>query len=241
MTIISAALGSVATSRPRSRIRQSLTAAREFFTQHGLSLAELGLILVWAIFVGRDFLDMSPNLVPWGAEFSMEIQSHYGWLNLSKCGTCVFWSGLANGGSPAFVDVNGSFLHPLTVLTTVLWGVVNGSKITMLTCLFLAGVAQWWLAKTLKLGVVARLWSSFLAVVGGHLAGRMQNGMLVLVLSTVFASILIPAILNLTLNPTRRSALLLGGLFALVLLSGQGYVQVGVVLGVLPAALVYWI
>ena len=199
------------------------------------------MLLVWALFVGRQFLDMNVNMIPWGAEFSMETQSHYGWTLLSRCGTCVFWSGLANGGSPAFVDVNGSILHPLTVLTTLIWGVVNGSKVTMVTCLFLAGVAQWWLAKTLRLGVVARMWSSFMAVVGGHLAGRMQNGMLVLVVSLVFASLLIPAILNLTMKPSRRSALVLGALFALVLLSGQGYIQVGLLLGVLPAALVYWI
>jgi len=77
--------------------------------------------------------------------------------------------------------------------------------------------------------------------VGGHLAGRMQNGMLVIVVSLAFASLLIPAILNLTIKPSRRSALVLGVLMALVLLSGQGYIQMGVLLGVLPAALVYWI
>jgi hypothetical protein len=222
-------------------LRRSLVAGLAFLRRHGQTIAELLLVLAWALFVGREFLDMNPNMIPWGAEFPMETQSHYVWTLLSRCGTCVFWNGFADGGSPSFVDLNGSILHPLTVLTTLIWGVVNGSKVTMVACLFLAGLAQWWLAKTLRLGVAARMWCSFMAVVGGHLAGRLQNGMLVLVVSLVFASLLIPAILNLTAKPSRRSALLLGVLFALVLLSGQGYVQVGTLLGVLPAALVYWI
>jgi hypothetical protein len=223
------------------RLRQSLIGGLDFLQHHGQSIAELILILAWALFVGRGFLDMNANVVPWGAEFSMETQSHYVWTLLTHCGTCVFWNGFTSGGSPAFVDLHGAVLHPLTVLTTLIWGVVNGGKVTILVCLFLAGVAQWWLAKTLGLGVAARMWSSFMAVVGGHLAGRMQNGLLVVVISLVFSSLLIPAILNLTTKPSRRSALVLGVLFALVLLSGQGYVQVGVLLGVLPAALVYWI
>ena len=243
MTSVSSVLssGSVSSARRPEALRRSLSAALAFLERHGPAIAEIVLILAWALFVGRKFLDMNPSAVPWGAEFSMEIQSHFGWMFLSRCGTCVFWNGLANGGSPAFVDVNGSVLHPLTVLTTLIWGVVNGSKVTMLACLFLAGVAQWWLAKTLGLGSAARMWSSFMAVVGGHLAGRMQNGMLVLVVSLVSASLMIPAILNVTTKPSRRSALLLGALFALALLSGQGYIQVGLLLGVLPAALVYWI
>jgi len=221
--------------------RRFLAGGLAYLGRHSLDIAELVLLLAWALFVGRKFLDMNVNMIPWGAEFPMETQSHYVWMLLSRCGTCVFWNGFANGGSPAFVDVNGSILHPLTVLTTLIWGVVNGSKVTMVACLFLAGLAQWWLAKTLRLGVTARMWSSFMVVVGGHLAGRLQNGMLVLVVSLVFSSLLIPAILNLTTKPSRRSALLLGVLFALVLFSGQGYIQVGTLLGVLPAALVYWI
>jgi hypothetical protein len=233
--------GSDLSSGRSGKLRASLATGQAFLWRHGQDLVELVALLAWALFVGKAFLDMDPNWLPWGGEFPMETQSHYVWTLLFRCGTCVFWNGFSGGGSPAFVDLHGAALHPLTVLTTLIWGVVNGGKVTMVICLFLAGLAQWWLAKTLQLGGIARMWSSFLAVAGGHLAGRMQNGLLVMVISLVFSALLIPAILRLTTNPSRRSALVLGVLSAFVLLSGQGYIQAGIVLGVIPAALVYWI
>jgi hypothetical protein len=46
-------------------------------------------------------------------------------------------------GVPAFVELHGAPLHPLVILTTLLWGAVNGAKLTVLACLALAGLAEW--------------------------------------------------------------------------------------------------
>ncbi len=199
------------------------------------SLAELGLISAWAAWVGRSYLNLNPTAWPWGNEFPMGIQSHYAWALLKRCGSCALWNGLVNGGAPAFVDLHGAVLHPLVIASTLLWGPINGAKITLVGSLAMAGLAQWWLARVLRLGRAARLWSAGLAVVGGHLAGRMDAGLVALVLSTAATSLVIPPGLQLALTGSRRAVVGLAVALALALVAGQGYLQLGLLLGVAPA------
>lgn len=199
--------------------------------------AELGVIVLWALFVGRAYLSMDPTMWPHGNEFPFAIQSHYIWDLLPRCGICVFWNGFMNGGAPAFVELHGAPLHPLVILTTLLAGAINGTKITLIICLVAVGLGQWWLASVMQLGRTARLWSAALAVVGGHLAGRMDAGVFAVVLSTAMASLVIAPALELALTGRRRSAVLLGVTLALTLLSGQGYLQLGLLFGLFPALL----
>ncbi|MGB2962719.1 MAG: hypothetical protein WBB69_01900 [Anaerolineales bacterium] len=141
----------------------------------------------------------------------------------------MLWNGTVSGGYPAFVDVYGSMLHPLVVLSTLILGVVNGAKITLVLALVFAGIAQWWIAYELKLGRLARLWSSGIAVVGGHLAGRMEQGNFGLVLSTAMASLVFGGILAVANAKGKRATILLGIVLASAALSGQGYIQIGLV------------
>ncbi|MCD4737928.1 MAG: hypothetical protein K8R89_01535 [Anaerolineae bacterium] len=89
------------------------------------------------------------------------------------------------------------------------------------------------------LGRLARLWSAAMAIVGGHLAGRMEHGVVGLVLSTAACSLVIPPALDWVKTGRRRSAILLGVTLAGALLSGQVYVQLALCLGVFPAFFVY--
>ena len=157
---------------------------------------ELLLIGLWAFWVGREYLDFSPNIIPGGREFSSAIQTHHIWTTFKECGWCVLWNGSVKGGYPAFSDIYGSMLHPIVILCTFLLGVVNGAKLALVISLWVAGIAQWWIAKELKVHRVARIWSSGLAVVGGHLLGRMEQGNFGLVLSTAMASLVFGGILS---------------------------------------------
>jgi len=137
---------------------------------------ELLLIGLWAFFVGRGYLDFNPRMVPTGTEFGEQIQSNHLWTQLVKCGWCAAWNGSEQGGLPALVDVHGSMLQPVIAATTLFLGVVNGIKVSILLSLWLAGVAQWWMAKELGLGRIPALFTAGIAVAGGHLAGKMISG-----------------------------------------------------------------
>jgi hypothetical protein len=200
-------------------------------------ILELTMIAIWALIVGSVYLDMNPRMLPGGNEFGSTIQSHHLWTQFQKCGLCALWNGSERGGYPAFADIQGSMLHPFVVLTTLIWGVVNGVKISLILTLWCAGAAQWWIARELKLSWLPRLWSAAIAVAGGHLAGRMELGVFGVVLATAMGSLLFAAILHLENARSRRAAVLLGLVGALTILSGQGYMQVGMI-ATLPAVLV---
>ncbi len=195
---------------------------------------ELSLIGLWVMLLGGEYLALSPKLVPAGREFLSAIQTHHLWTNFIECGTCALWNGSVRGGYPAFVDPHGSMLHPIVIATTYLWGVINGAKIALLVSLWIAGAAQWWTARILKLGWIPRMWSALLVVAGGHLAGRMELGAFGVVLSMAMVSLVFPPLLGLAIHGGRRYALLLGVAAASAIVAGQGYMQFGL-LATLPA------
>ena len=202
-------------------------------------LLEILLIILWALWVGRSYLNFDPKLWPLGREFGLAVHSHYIWQDLFECGTCIFWNGSIRGGAPAFAELQGSVLHPFVIVSTLLYGVVNGSKVVLLSSLIIAGLAQWWLAKRMQVGWLARLWTAGMAVVGGHLAGRMELGLVGMVLSTAMCSLAIAAAVDLALSGKRRSAVGLGIILSLVILSGQGYMQIGFLVAIVPALIVF--
>ncbi|WP_162787734.1 hypothetical protein [Anaerolinea thermolimosa] len=204
-------------------------------------LLEMGIIVVWAFAAGRALLDFRPNFWPPGAEFPLSIRENFFWPNFLRCGVCALWNGNMNGGYPALIDLQGAPLHPLMAIPTLLFGVINGAKITIILGLALAGFAQWWIAYLLGLGRVARVWSALIAVVAGSVTGKMEDGMVTLVLSTACASLVIPAGMNLARKNNLRSILILSVTLTSMVMSGQGYLQIGTFLSTLPALLILYI
>lgn len=190
---------------------------------------EFLLIVFWALLITLPYLNMDPNVLPAGGEYLSAIQTHHLWTRFQECGACAFWNGSVRGGAPAFSDLHGSMLHPLVALTSLGWGVVNGSKLALSAAFLVAGLAQWWLGRVLELGRLARLWAALMAVAGGHLAGRMELGAFGVVLSLAFGSLVFPALIQLTRRNRRRDAVWLGAAMGLTILAGQGYMQVGLV------------
>jgi hypothetical protein len=191
------------------------------------NIFEILLIGAWTIVVGHEYLDFDPLAWPIGREFGFQIQPHYFILNLKECGLCALWNGGLNGGWPALADPFGSHLTPVVAIPTLLWGTIIGAKVSIVLSLWLAGIAQWWLARTLKLGFVARIWSAFIAVSAGHLMGRMEAPFIGIIFSTAALSLTIAAAFDLAINRNLRSTIVLAFMGALSLISGQAYMQVG--------------
>lgn len=205
-----------------------------------LPYLELLALALWAIYVGWEYMDMDPHVIPLGREFGSSIPANHLWNQILSCGPCAMWNGFQRGGFPAFADMQGSMLHPIVILTTLVFGVVNGVKITIVISFWLAGVAQWWIAHELKVGWLPRMWSAGIAIAGGHLAGRMELGVYGVVLSTAATSLVLAALIRIAKNNTRRNAVLLGVITASAIVSGQGYIQVGLI-GILPVfAFFFW-
>jgi hypothetical protein len=201
-------------------------------------IAELGVILAWAIWLTRLYLNFDPAIWPSGREFGFQLQSHYLWTWLRECGLCALWNGGVNGGFPAFAETYGAPLHPLVALTSLIWGPLTSGKLMVTVSFFLAGAAQWWIARSMGLGLAARLWAGLAAVVGGHLAGRLELPGILVVVSTASTSLALAAMVDLGLTGRRRSAVLLGIMGAVAIVSGQGYLQ-ATLIGWAPLLLVF--
>jgi hypothetical protein len=206
-------------------------------TKQLFTIIEVSLIFVFALWVGRQYLDLNKETWPFGYEFSTSIQSHYNWIKFKECGLCFLWNGSIKGGAPSFVDLRGSWLHPLVAVSTIVFGFINGAKISIVFCLFLAGLAQWWIARLLKTGPLARLFTAAMAIVAGNLAASMNMGDVGRLLSHVSASLALAAGICFAQNANRRNAVGFGFAGALLLVSGQGYNQAGFFLCYLPALL----
>jgi hypothetical protein len=202
---------------------------------------EVTILILFSLWVGKAYLNFDPNTYIEGGEFTFTTISHMLWNLLPKCGPCIFWNGYVNGGSPSFIELHGALLHPLVILTTLLWGVINGSKVILLICFFMIGFGQWWLAKELKLGFWGRMWPSMMAIVGGQISGRLESGNVVIVLSIASASLLLPMFLRFKKEPNARNVVLFAILMALTWLSGQGYIQFMVIVAYFPVFLWYLI
>jgi hypothetical protein len=202
---------------------------------------EVLIIIIWALFVSKPYLDMNPNVVPIGREYLSAIQMNHVWDNARECGSCALWYGNVRGGFPATVDPTSSVLHPLIIGTTLAWGVINGSKMALVGIIIIAGVGQWWLGYILGLRRSVRLWTAALAVIAGHVASRMNLGAFSLVMSTGSAVLVFPAMVYLARTRSRKAVIVLAAILAIVAVGGTGYIQMGLVF-TLPAAvlLVPW-
>lgn len=209
------------------------------FHKNWQPILEFTTIILIALWLGRAYLDFDSNKIVEGGEFFLPTLSHFAWNLLPKCGTCVFWNGYINGGYPAFSELLGAFLHPLVFMTTLLFGVINGSKIIVLVSMATIGLGQWWLGKEMKLGWIARIWAGIMAMIGGHVLGRLQGGDIPLILSIASASLILPIFMRLKKDPSWRKTILAAVILALTWLSGQGYIQIVVILAYLPTIFLY--
>lgn len=188
---------------------------------------EIIVITLFAMLVGAPYLNLDPEVIPTGREFPSHVQSHHMWTRAATCGLCALWNGTSQGGAPMLVDVHGSMLHPYVVISTVLFGVINGTKITVIASLMTAGFGQWWLANQLHIGRIARVWTSLAAIAGGHLAGRMENGVLGVVIATASCAIALPALFAVVQQRGNRPIVLAAVAIYFVASAGQGYIQIG--------------
>ena len=203
--------------------------------EYGKTFLELLIVILWALWVGRAYLDMNTSMWPSdGQEYIMSIQNNFNWPMLLRCGSCFFWNGFSNGGAPAFVDVHGAWLHPISIISTFLMGAINSGKGIVLASLVMAGLAQLWLGNIFKLSRASRVWTAMLVVASGALSGRMQIGNVPLVLSTAACILVFPAAISLVQRGGLKNTILFGLILGLAILSGQGYLQIGLAICLIP-------
>lgn len=80
------------------------------------------------------------------------------------------------GGRPALADPFGSFLHPMSMLFSLLFGAVAGASYTLSFAFLLLGASALWLGQMLGLHLLVRGWFALAVMIGGHVICRLELG-----------------------------------------------------------------
>ncbi len=189
---------------------------------------ELVIIALWTLNVTAELRGTSKFDLIGGGDYFVSVQGRFFWDHVKSCGACALWNGDTRGGAPAYVDANVDMFHPIVALPAYFAGTLQGSKITVILAMFMGGVAVWWLAFEIGMGSFARVIVACMAVASGSMLGKLQEGLVVLITATAAAFLILPALLRITKHPNRRNAGLLGLILGLAVISGQGYIQLGI-------------
>ena len=182
----------------------------------------------WYWYIGNVWSELQ---VPIGIEYPRNMHSLFVWELLQQCGSCAWWAN-TNGGYPVFADVFGSFLHPIAFIATMQHGAIAGSATTVAWSFLLIGVAGWYYGWRFELHPVARIWLSVALMYGGHMASRLELGTVGMTLSLAAAWLCMVGLFDYFERPSLTKAVLSGVFIGTFLLSGQGYMQLALVLSI---------
>lgn len=133
------------------------------------------------------------------------------------------WDPYFRTGVPYAAEPRTHLLNPISTVPSLIWGVLNGSKVAIALSMVAAGLAMYYLAAVLGLSRPWRVWCGLLMAMSGALAGRVFVGHFTFITGLPY----VPLVFALGLQALRRSGVaypMLAGLTsALLFLSGQYY------------------
>ena len=87
-----------------------------------------------------------------------------------RYGEIPLWNAYMLTGFPHVGDLLGHFWNPVSTIPILLWGGINGMKVSIFLTFIIAGLGQWVFAYVMGLRRTFRLWSSILFMISGGLA-----------------------------------------------------------------------
>ena len=206
----------------------------------------LGPLLEWLIIVvvvtlysRTALLDFDPHQLAQTAEqnesATLPILAEIG---LRRYGEIPLWNPYMLTGFPHAGDPVSHFWNPVATLPVLLWGGVNGMKVSLFLSLLVAGFGQWFLAHVFGVRGVFRLWAGLLFALSGGLALLLWLGWYELLIGVAWFPWCF-GLLWVALRRRDRLSLVLTALaVAMVVTAGGGYypLYLGVCLIVLTVA-----
>lgn len=209
------------------RLQRQTNASTWRWLRLALIALELIIVALWTLNVTSEFRGTSKYELVSGTDYFVSVQGRFFWDHVRSCGSCSLWNGDVRGGAPSYIDANVDMFHPIVALPAYFFGALQGSKVSIVLAMFMGGLAVWWLALELGVGAIGRVVTACMAVASGSMLGRLEGGLVVLVTATAAAFLVLPALIRLSKHPNRRNAGLLGLILGLEIISGQGYIQIG--------------
>jgi len=91
-------------------------------------------------------------------------------IGLRRYGEIPLWNPYMLTGFPHVGDFINHFWNPIATLSVIIWGGINGMKVSIFLSFVLAGIGQWLFAHMFGLRGFTRLWAGLMYMLSGGLA-----------------------------------------------------------------------
>jgi len=188
----------------------------------------------------RPLLNFSDDLIPHGAEQ----EATAGLIAVAQSSIRDFrefplWNPFFQTGIPYIGDPVSHFYNPIASVPGIIFGPLNGPKLSITLSFLLAGVGQWYLGSALGLSRPIRVWSALVAAMSGPLVIHFFNGEYHVGLAAGF----IPFVFAFTIQSLRSRSgaypCLAGLSFAMLVFSGSPYYRIYTAAGLVVTGLFY--
>ena len=138
---------------------------------------ELALVIVFALYGAREFMDMDPSLQLPGHEAEwLTSSAYYATQTLREHGRIPLWMPYFESGEPFVTGPFAFVFNPFSFGPSLLAGPVNGIKISVLLAALLAGSGGWVLGRVLGLGSIGRVLLALLLIGKGNMHAMIGTG-----------------------------------------------------------------
>lgn len=205
----------------RSAVRL-LVRVQGAFKTYRVGMLELVVITaVWFLVYGQSWDSVR---IPVGGEYARSMNSFYFWDMLKSCGSCAFWNPNA-AGKPVLADPYGSFMHPISAIASLSVGALGGASLTLALAFLMIGLASYWLAVSLAIHPLVRVWFALASMLGGHITSRLELGSVGMPLSLAALWLAFAALVWYAHRPSFWRMLLAAICVGTLMLAGQLYYQ----------------
>ena len=118
-----------------------------------------------------ELLDFNPNYLQQnGEQNESATRPLLAEIGLKRYGEIPLWNHYMQTGFPQAGDLLGHFWSPIATIPVWIWGGIVGMKISVFLSFMLAGFGQWYLAQTMGIKGIFRLWAALMFMLSGGLA-----------------------------------------------------------------------
>jgi hypothetical protein len=231
-------------------LRQKLLGIKQYLRRWRLPrgwascAAEWLIILIVAyLYCGQTLLDFDARQLQQTGEHNESVTLPLlAEIGLQRYGEIPLWNPYMLTGFPHTGDFIGHFWNPISTVPIMIWGGVNGMKVSIFISLVLAGMGQWLFAHVFGTRSIFRLWSALMFMLSGGLALLWRLGWYELLVGAVWFPWCFAA-LWWALHKRDRVSIIITAVFVFMVIStGGGYypIYLLVCLSVLVGMALLW-
>jgi hypothetical protein len=211
---------------------ERITTSVFLMLRHSITRELCVLTLLWGVFVATfTYPTLSPARSALDADWSgggIEYERLAGniipfEIGLTRYEHIPMWNPYMNTGIPTLGDAFNYLFNPFFSLPPLLFGAIQGVKISMAIALLIAAWSAWALAKSMGIGTVGRITAGVLYMASGGIAGKFNPGHVQLAVSLCWAPLVLAGMWWTLRTKNHFAPVLMAVAFALMFYSGNIY------------------